>query len=166
MGLFPTKKSQRNEPGQNRYNHPMAERKYATPGFLRGIVDQVVYGRWLHRKAVAHVRRDRKRGNPAATIEGYKIAIHKAVIESGGNDPYTGEALDWSLLSTYDNDESKKHGRRYKAKFALLPTADHVGDGTGPAIFKICAWRTNDAKNDLNLGEFVELCRKVVKHNT
>ena len=26
---------------------------------------------------------------------------------------------------------------------------DHVGDGLGAADFKICAWRTNDAKHDL-----------------
>ena len=47
------------------------------------------------------------------------------------------ELLDWSLISHYDNAESK-HGRReYKAKFALLPTIDHVGDGLGTADFKI-----------------------------
>jgi len=54
--------------------------------------------------------------------------------------------------------------RTYKAGFALLPTVDHVGDGLGEADFKICAWRTNDAKSDLTHDEFVALCRRVVKH--
>jgi len=137
-------------------------RKYQRPQFLTDTIDQPVYEKWLQRKSVGHVRRDRNRGNTTATTEKYKIAIHKAVCESNGNDAYTGEPLDWSLLSKYDNAESKMHGRVYKKKFALLPSIDHVGDGTGPADFKICAWRTNDAKNDLGYEEFVELCRRVV----
>jgi len=44
----------------------------------------------------------------------------------------------------------------------MLPSVDHIGDGKGPADFKICAWRTNDAKNDLSYDEFLELCRKVI----
>jgi hypothetical protein len=53
-------------------------------------------------------------------------------------------------------------GREYKARFALLPSVDHVADGTGPADFRMCAWRTNDAKSDLSYQEFLDLCRKVV----
>jgi len=136
-------------------------RKYQIPKFLEDTVTQACYEKWLHRKAVAHVRRDRKRGNKTATNEEYKISIHKAVSDSKGKDAYTGEELDWALR--YDNKASKKHGRRYKKQCALLPSVDHVGDGTGPVDFKICAWRTNDAKSDLSYKEFVELCRKVVK---
>ena len=55
--------------------------------------------------------------------------------------------------------------RAYKARFALLPTVDHLDDGLGPPAFKICSWRTNDAKHDLALGDFVELCEKVIRHN-
>jgi hypothetical protein len=77
-------------------------------------------------------------------------------------DHYTDEALDWSLLSKYDNATSRQQRRAYKASFALLPTVDHVGDGLGPANFKICGWRTNDAKHDLTHEAFVELCRLVV----
>src|SRR6266496_4750038 len=32
----------------------------------------------------------------------------------------------------------------------------------GPADFKICGWRTNDAKGDLLLEDFVALCSRVV----
>jgi hypothetical protein len=36
-----------------------------------------------------------------------KDAIHAAVCATQGRDAYTGEKLDWSLVSQYDNDESK-----------------------------------------------------------
>jgi hypothetical protein len=137
--------------------------KYPLPSFLKGTVTQDAYVRWLGRKSIAHLKRDKKRGNLTAVNEAYKLAIHRAVVESEGLDQYTGEPLDWSLISTYDNAASKEHRRTYKASFALLPTVDHVGDGLGPADFKICGWRTNDAKHDLSHEGFVELCRLVVK---
>lgn len=142
----------------------MTERKYKLPTFLSTLLTQDNYEKWLHRKAVAHVKRDRKRGNVTATNESYKIAIHTAVVVSDGADYYTGENLDWSLIRQYNNDESKAHGRHYKKSLALLPTVDHVGDGLGEADFKICGWRTNDAKNDLNHDEFVALCRRVIAY--
>lgn len=111
---------------------------------------------------MAHVRRDRKRANPSAINEIYKRAIHEAVCSSNGVDAYTGEPLAWDLISKYDNAESKLGKRIYKAQFCLLPTVDHVGDGLGRADFKICSWRTNDAKGDLSLNEFVELCHRIV----
>jgi hypothetical protein len=132
------------------------------PPFLNGIVTREAYVRWLQRKAEAHVKRDRARGNNSASITEYKRAIHDAVCASGGRDAYTHEQLDWNLISTYNNDESMQGRRIYKAKFALLPTVDHIGDGTGPADFAICAWRTNDAKGDLTLAEFVALCERVL----
>jgi hypothetical protein len=68
-------------------------------------------------------------------------------------------------ISRYDNDESRTHGRAYKQQFALLPTVDHVGDGIGPADFKICSWRTNDSKSDLSLDEFLHLCKAVLEYH-
>lgn len=90
------------------------------------------------------------------------LSIHAAVVEGRGRDAYTGEELRWDLLSTYDNLKSSEGRRSYKASFALKPTVDHVGDGTGPANFVICAWRTNQAKSDLSLEDFLDLCRRVV----
>jgi hypothetical protein len=139
-------------------------RKYALPEFLSATLTHATYEKWLHGRATAHARRDRKHGNATATNEGYKVAIHRAVIHSGGRDHYTNEALDWSLVGKYSNAESKANRRRYKAQLALLPTIDHVGDGLREADFKVCAWRTNDAKSDLPNEEFVALCRKVVAH--
>lgn len=140
-------------------------RLFDLPAFLDGVVTREAYVRWLQRKAAAHVRRDRKRGNGSASVSEYKRAIHDAVCASRGRDAYTDEDLDWDLISKYDNDESRQGRRGYKAKFALLPTVDHVGDGTGPADFRICAWRTNDAKGDLTLKEFVALCARVLAVN-
>lgn len=137
-------------------------KKYARPPFLSPEVTQESYLRWLSRKSIAHVRRDKRRGSINAINEAYKMAIHQAVIDSAGRDYYTGEILNWTLISRYDNAESKKQRRHYKASFALLPTIDHVGDGLGAAEFKICGWRTNDAKNDLTHDEFLALCRRVV----
>lgn len=140
-------------------------RKYQIPDFVGSMgVTQLSYEKWLRGRAAAHVRRDKKRGNTTATNESYKIAIHRAVQRGGGSDYYTGEQLNWSLLRKYSNEESRAQGRRYKATLALLPSVDHVGDGLGVADFKICAWRTNDAKNDLSHDEFVALCRRVVAH--
>jgi len=140
-------------------------RLFDLPPFLDGVVTREAYIRWLQRKAAAHIKRDRKRGNESGSVSEYKRAIHHAVCASKGRDAYTGEELDWGLISKYDNQESKQGRRDYKARFALLPTVDHLGDGTGPADFKICGWRTNDAKGDLSLEEFVVLCARVMAVN-
>jgi Uma2 family endonuclease len=142
----------------------LISKTYDLPPFLSGNVSQQSYLRWLNRKSSAHVRRNKRRGNTSANNVAYKEAIHRVVLESNGRDDYTGEPLNWSLISQYNNAESKDMRRQYKAKFAFLPTIDHVGDGLGAANFKICSWRTNDAKHDLTHDEFVELCRLIVAH--
>ena len=139
--------------------------RYEFPVFLTDRVEPAVYSRWLQRKAAAHVKRDRKRGNENATIAAYKQAIHEAVIASNGRDAYTGEELNWQLISQYDNEKSKALGRSYKKELAALPTLDHVGDGRGKPDFVISSWRTNDAKHDLTLEEFLSLCAIVLKHH-
>ncbi len=78
-------------------------------------------------------------------------------------DWYTGEDLAWEKISSYDHNSSKKHRSAYKAELALLPTVDHILNEDGSFGFVICAWRTNDAKNDLSLSEFVQLCRRVIE---
>jgi hypothetical protein len=143
----------------------MNSSKYLLPAFLKGRCLPVVYERWLERKAVAHLKRDRDRGNTVATKEAYKAAIHEAVLKSEGVDAYTGQSLRWELISTYDNEQSKARGRAYKKELGDLPTLDHVGDGLGTPDFKICAWRTNDAKSDLSYDEFVQLCQAVLNHH-
>jgi hypothetical protein len=138
--------------------------KYKLPDFLLGQCPAEIYHRWLHRKAVAHVRRDRRRGNTQAAVAAYKAAIHAAVVDSGGRDVYTGRALQWNLISRYKNLDSKAGGRWYKQKFSDLPTVDHVSDNIGRPEFRICSWRTNDAKGDLSIDDFLALCFEVVAH--
>jgi len=142
----------------------MSQRKHQLPPFLDGVVSEQVYFRWLARKAIAHVRRDRKRFANSAMGAAYRQAIHEAVVASGGRDDYTGEALDWTLISKYTNAESQEGRHHYKAGFALLPTVDHVEASASSAAFKVCAWRTNDAKNDLSVKEFIALCERVLIH--
>ena len=69
--------------------------KYPFPEFLIGRCTQEVYLRWLQRKATKHQKRDFKRGNTEATVAAYKVAIHHAVLASGGYDDYT-EATLWT----------------------------------------------------------------------
>lgn len=139
-------------------------RKYSMPLFLEGVIEPEVYERWLGRKAAAHVRRDRKRAQSDVTTSIYKEAIHNAVLRSEGRDAYTGEKLNWKLISKYNNDDAKAGKHKYKSRFAMLPTVDHVSAGATSASFHICSWRTNDAKSDLSLKKFIELCQKVLVH--
>ncbi len=145
----------------------MSECIYKIPGFLSEMpenkIDQEIYEKWLRRKANALFLRDRKKKlDSAFTRAEYLKKIHEAVRQSQGKDAYTGEELDWHLISTYDNEKSKKEGIPYKASLGLLPTIDHVSPQESKTDFKICAWRTNDAKNDLPMDAFLELCKKVL----
>ena len=125
------------------------------PAFLDG-VDKRKYNRWLNNRVTSHCRRfndiDREK---------CKREIHQAVIKSQGKDAYTDEELKWTLIGEYKNEESRKQGREYKKQFAPLPTVDHNWE-KGTCEFKICSWRTNDAKNDLSYNDFLELCKGII----
>lgn len=95
----------------------MSSAKYPFPEFLTGRCTPKVYGKWLSRKATAHVKRDRRRGHEKATREAYMVAIHQAVMSSRGLDDYTGQELAWENISTYNNEESKKAGEYIKINF-------------------------------------------------
>jgi len=115
-------------------------------------------------EAIAHVVRDRKRWEKDILVSDYKKAIHAAVLQTGRTDAYTGEDLAWELISKYNN-EASRHGKtEYKKRFAMLPTGDHAGKHAGDLDFRICSWRTNDAKSDLSMEDFLELCKKVLNH--
>ena len=82
-----------------------------------------------------------------------------------GKDAYTGEKLDWTLIGSYANDASKEQKRKYKHTSRYSSTIDHVSDGLGLADFRICSWRTSDAKHDLTEVQFLDLCRAVLDHH-
>jgi hypothetical protein len=109
------------------------------------------------------VKRDRKRDRVCGVAQ-YKAEIHTAVCESEGRDFYTGELLDWSLISSYDNKAAKSGRAKYKKTLALLPTVDHTLDEHGRPKFVICSWYVNDVKSDLTIEEFYRLCKRVLKY--
>jgi len=143
----------------------MPSKKYSLPDFLIGRCEPAAYVRWLSRKAIAHVKRDRKRDHTEATRAAYMTAIHKAVLDSNGLDDYTGEKLAWEKISKYDNAKAKEGRREYKKSFWDLPTVDHWGDDLTANAFRICSWRTNDSKNDLSDDELIEFCRTILAHS-
>ncbi len=138
-------------------------RIFELPSFLDGQVTRDQYVRWLQRKAMAHVKRDRRRWGAPISVSGYKRAIHEAVLRSDGRDAYTGELLRWDLISQYDNARSKREGPAYKRIFELLPTVDHANPESRSADFEICGWRTNDCKNDLTMEELRAFCRRILE---
>ena len=138
--------------------------KYELPSCLAGMCDRSTYVRWLQRKAAAHVKRDRKRFGPCA-IADYKEKVHRAVCSGGHRDYYTGKPVDWTLISKYNNEESKAGRDKYHRSFGNLPTVDHTLDGDGQLRFVICSWRVNDAKTNLSENEFYELCKQVVSYH-
>jgi hypothetical protein len=143
----------------------ISKTKYSVPDCVKGKCSQTRYSRWLGRKARAHVSRDRKRrGNDSCTVARYKAEIHAAVAAGGDRDHYTGEVLNWSLISTFENHAAKAGGLKYKKSLALLPTVDHTFDEHGRQRFVICSWRVNDAKSDLTADEFYNLCELVLRH--
>lgn len=140
------------------------ERLYAAPPYVLAAVDQAAYSRWLHRKAMAHVIRDRRRWSAEIRVADYKKAIHEAVMAGDGCDPYTGEKLDWHLIGTFNNVEAKGAGSGYKRQFRLLPTVDHLDQGhSEKPRFQICSWEVNDAKSDLTHEDFLRLCRRITE---
>ena len=140
-------------------------KKYQLPSFLEGRCTQEAYEKWLRRRAAAHRKHDPKRfGIASDTGESYRLQIHNAVLESKGFDVYTGEQLDWSLLSTYDNVKSKEGGWQYKHGFALLPSVDHDRNMNGSFTFRICGWRTNDCKSSLSLSELFTFCEVILEN--
>ena len=119
---------------------------------------RLTYPGWVQRKAVTLCKRDQKRGG-TGNVQQYRLAIHEAVVASGGRDHWTGEELDWHLIGTYDNREAPD-----KKAFAMLPTIDHRSNNPEPE-FVICAWRTNDAKHDMTPEELLAFCEAVIRHS-
>ena len=132
---------------------------WSAPGWV-GVSDGK-YSELIQRKAVAVIRRDKRRGGKYSVKEAIE-AIHQAFHRCNGFDPYDGSKLDPELLGTYSNERSKERGPAYKREMAMLPTVDHV---TAEPVhdFEIVSWQTNDAKGDMPPEEFIAYCRRVVQ---
>lgn len=124
---------------------------------------KLTYPSWVQRKAVTLCKRDQKRGG-TGNVQQYRLAIHDAVLASEGRDHWTGEALDWHLIGTYDNRDSAAGTNEHKKQFAMVPTIDHLTSTPEPN-FVICAWRTKDAKHDMTPDELLEFCRALIAHS-
>jgi hypothetical protein len=85
---------------------------------------RLIYPSWVQRKAVTPCTRDQKRGG-TGNVQQYRLAIHDAVLASEARDHWTGEPLDWQLISTYDNNETAARKGAHKKQYAMLPTIDH-----------------------------------------
>lgn len=135
-------------------------RKYTLPSFLSSFsITEEDYRKWLFARAQQHVIRDRKRSIKNVSVENYRQKIHNAVIESKGKDAYTGDDLDWSLINMWGK-EGFDHDKK---RFWNAPTVDHEFSKTGYLEFKICSWKFNDFKGDMNLDELKEFCKKFLE---
>jgi hypothetical protein len=139
--------------------------KYQLPDCLKELhVDETAFVRWLHRKAVAHVRRDRQRGHQDVAVSRYKDQILRAVEEAGGRDFYTGKLLDWNRISKWNNDDASAKGGEYKRQFWNLPTVDHEDPRNPRSPLRLCSWQVNDAKNDQTIEELLKLADDIRIH--
>ena len=138
---------------------------YELPPFLEGVLTRQEYVHWLQRRSKRHVVKDRGRWNdPSLSNAGYKIAIHKAVLDSGGTDFYTGEELDWALLRPGVYDSKVKYDRDRRREFRLRPAVDHLdAEPTSAPTLVICADRTNRCKSDLTVAEMRVFCRRFLR---
>ena len=132
--------------------------KYEAPKFIKNKETRARYEKWLSRRASSHAKRD------GVATQMYKGRIHKAVERSNGVDAYTGERLDWDLISKYDNEEARKGGVGHWRRFKLLPSVDHVQKISRPGQFRICGLRTNDAKGYMSIAELRAFCKKVLRY--
>jgi hypothetical protein len=140
-------------------------RKWSIPECLKPTLsDEDAFRKWLDRKAASVRKRDMKRNLPVHSLSAMKEAIVDAIERSEGRDFYTGEALDWHLISTWVGAEEGTSASVYRRRFWNLPSIDH--DFTDPAktAFHLCSWRMNDSKNDQTIEEFLALADAVRRH--
>ena len=142
-------------------------RKYEIPEFISAFeINQKDYTRWLENKARTHYNRDKKyfgeKFNSKIKPKEYKLAIHNAVIKSDGKCFYTDEKLAWNKINKFGSLIENNKRDYDKRKYELLPTLEHIDRSVHSLNFAIVSWKVNDAKNNLNIEEFLELCKLVI----
>src|SRR4051812_27524549 len=101
-------------------------RKWKIPECLKPTVsDEEAFRKWLDRKAQSVRKRDRRRNVPVLSLSTMKEAILAAIERSNGRDFYTGEPLDWHLISKWVGMEEGTSASVYRRKFWMLPSVDH-----------------------------------------
>jgi hypothetical protein len=140
--------------------------RYIVPPDLAGIFTQTQYCRWLRKKALSVMVRDRRSKRPCAlnmTISDYEQRIHAAVCANALTDPFTGDTLAWNLVGLYDPTHTRKDVGYFK-RFWLLPSVDHVDPDSDILDFEICSWLVNLCKGDMTPSGFIALCNKIASH--
>ncbi len=143
--------------------------KYFLPDFLKGVLPEAQYRRWLLRKASHLFHADQKQGRPCvknATGRLYRELINNAVLSNGPSDPFTGKTLRWDLLGEWDDSFTKNPSQALVKKFSLLPTVDHTDPCEETPAFEICSWLVNRCKTDLTPDEFIAQCRRIVEYRS
>jgi hypothetical protein len=136
---------------------------YMLPPFLQGVVSLKDYRDWLDHKANHLWVRDNKLNRPCAKenpIRAYKQKIHQAVIDGGEFDPYTGEKINWELISKVKTLKREEYVNDFLNANAMLPAVDHINPEEFG--FEICSWISNESKSCMTPEEFVGFCQKVV----
>jgi hypothetical protein len=132
---------------------------YPVPAHLNALgISQEDFGKWLDRATNAHVKRDRNRTSKSIKPVVYRQAIFRAVCDGGDLDYYTGEHLDWRLLSYFSKSDGSGRDQR------LIPTIDHDGLNTEAPVFRICSLRTNKCKSDYSSEQMLEFCHAFITH--
>ena len=127
------------------------------PPFLEEVVPLEIYKKWLKRQADRHFKRDNIRWGKRSSREGYQGMIHEAVLRSEGVDAFTGQPMDWKLISQY------RAGHK-RANYRNLPTVDHTFSPPDHLTFEICSWTVNDCKNDLTVEQWLVLLENILTH--
>ena len=140
---------------------PVGFSHYPLPPFLMGAVSLKDYRKWLDMKGQNLRIRDLKLKRPYAkpnSVMMYKQKINQAVLDGGQFDPYTGEKINWGLIS---REKTLKKANFIDSGYAMHPAVDH----TDPEIFEfeICSWISNESKNCMTPDQFVDFCRKVIR---
>ena len=149
--------------------------KYPLPAYLRNIFTVSSYARWLKIKAQNLRHRDLRRKLPCAlkfSVAAYRGKLHAAVMNKGQTDPYTGEAIDWTLSGGQEISPgayastavSGPDAAGFNKALYLSPAVDHIDPDSDELELEICTRVVNACKTVLNPEEFIALCRKVVAY--
>lgn len=141
---------------------------YSVPEVLQNQISALTYRQWLNVKASSLRKRDLRTHKPFANATPRNVYMQKlnsAVIATGLFDPYTGDALRWDLIGTWDPATAKGNAG-YKREYDRLPTADHVNPDANGLEFEICSWMSNTAKTFLAPRQFVALCAQITAYRS
>jgi hypothetical protein len=139
---------------------PLSHPWYTLPPFLQGVVSLKDYRKWLDHRGLVLRQNDLKLKRPYAKLNftsAYKENIHQAVLDGGQFDPFTGEKINWGLIT---EDKTKGKGNFIDNGYAMYPAVDHINPEEFG--FEICSWISNESKACMTPDQFVDFCRKVV----